>query len=202
MPPLSNSPPFSFTSCSSTSVPYFHYAYAYHVPNMPTHLSHVPPFPCKRDPMRASARSSLTPLPHLRHASPLAPTNRASCAGEGWTMRGVSIPPRVTSSGCPWKPPSSPTEYSAIYLHIYTKRLMKGKTQLGWCQISAGDILEGFTPSRTRRHRGYRLRDRDMYERAWDCECCGEVRRVISSLPAEAAAPHLYSFIPSWPSST
>lgn len=51
--------------------------------------------------------------------------------------------------------------YSAIYLHIYTKRLMKSKIQLGWCQIPAGDILEGFSPAGTLRHLSYRLRDRD-----------------------------------------
>ena len=88
MPPLSNSPPFSFMSCSSTSVPYFHYAYAYHVPTMPTHLSHVPPFPCKRDPMRASARSSLTLLPAPCHAK--------------------TTPPDVAvDSSLTWKPPQA-----------------------------------------------------------------------------------------------
>ena len=38
---------------------------------------------------------------------------------------------------------------------------MKGKIQLGWFQIPAGDILEGFSPAGTLRHLSYRLRDRD-----------------------------------------
>ena len=38
---------------------------------------------------------------------------------------------------------------------------MKGKTQLGWCQIPAADILGGFPPAGTLRHLSYRLRDSD-----------------------------------------
>lgn len=38
---------------------------------------------------------------------------------------------------------------------------MKGESQLGWCQIPAADILDGFSPAGNMRHLSYRLRDRD-----------------------------------------
>ncbi|KAH7513974.1 BON1-associated protein 2 [Ziziphus jujuba] len=49
--------------------------------------------------------------------------------------------------------------YSSIYLQLYTKRLVLGQTQLGWCQIPAHDI--GFPPAGSVRHLSYRLRARD-----------------------------------------
>ncbi|KAK9276972.1 hypothetical protein L1049_007107 [Liquidambar formosana] len=51
--------------------------------------------------------------------------------------------------------------YSSIYLQLYTKRLLAGKTQLGWCQIPAADILDGFQPVGSLHHLSYRLRARD-----------------------------------------
>ncbi|GLT40475.1 hypothetical protein SLA2020_146120 [Shorea laevis] len=49
--------------------------------------------------------------------------------------------------------------YSCIYLQLYTKRLISGKAQLGWCQIPVSDI--GFSPAGSLRHLSYRLRDND-----------------------------------------
>lgn len=49
--------------------------------------------------------------------------------------------------------------YSCIYLQLYTKRLVLGQTQLGWCQIPAQDI--GFPPAGSVRYLSYRLRARD-----------------------------------------
>lgn len=52
-------------------------------------------------------------------------------------------------------------EHSSVCLQIYTKRLMAGKSHLGWCQIPAADVLEGFFPMGSVRHLSYRLRERD-----------------------------------------
>ncbi|KAB1215270.1 BON1-associated protein 1 [Morella rubra] len=49
--------------------------------------------------------------------------------------------------------------YSAIYLQLCTKRLIKGQVQLGWCQIPAYDI--GSPPVGSVRYLSYRLRARD-----------------------------------------
>lgn len=49
--------------------------------------------------------------------------------------------------------------YSCIYLRVYTKRLIAGQTQLGWCQIPAHDI--GLPPVGSVRYLSYRLRSRD-----------------------------------------
>ncbi|KAK3019304.1 hypothetical protein RJ639_004624 [Escallonia herrerae] len=51
--------------------------------------------------------------------------------------------------------------HSCIYLQLYTKRVMVGPTQLGWCQIPAGDILDGLSPAGSVRRLSYRLRNRD-----------------------------------------
>ncbi|GAB4856897.1 hypothetical protein Ancab_014815 [Ancistrocladus abbreviatus] len=51
--------------------------------------------------------------------------------------------------------------YSCIYLHLYTKRLMWGKTQLGWCQIPAAEIFNLLSPAGLVHHLSYRLRARD-----------------------------------------
>ncbi|KAH7862040.1 hypothetical protein Vadar_034010 [Vaccinium darrowii] len=48
-----------------------------------------------------------------------------------------------------------------IYLHLYTKDVMGGQTQLGWCQIPTTDILDGLSPARCVRRLSYRLRARD-----------------------------------------
>lgn len=49
--------------------------------------------------------------------------------------------------------------YSSIHLQLYTKRLIVGHSQLGWCQIPAHDI--GSPPVGSVRHLSYRLRTRD-----------------------------------------
>lgn len=49
--------------------------------------------------------------------------------------------------------------YSAVYLQLYTKRLIGGQAQLGWCQIPAHDI--GTPPVGSVRYLSYRLRTRD-----------------------------------------
>ncbi|KAA8521993.1 hypothetical protein F0562_012693 [Nyssa sinensis] len=51
--------------------------------------------------------------------------------------------------------------HSSIYLQLYTKRLMAGQTQLGWCQIPAVDIVDGFSPPGSVRNLSYQLRARD-----------------------------------------
>lgn len=48
---------------------------------------------------------------------------------------------------------------SGIHVHLYTKRLVLGRAQLGWCHIPAHDI--GPPPAGTARHLSYRLRARD-----------------------------------------
>lgn len=50
---------------------------------------------------------------------------------------------------------------SCIYLQVYTKRFFVGYIQLGWCQIPAADILDGFLPAGSLRHLAYHLRARD-----------------------------------------
>ena len=45
--------------------------------------------------------------------------------------------------------------YSCIYLHLFTKRLIAGQAQLGWCQIPAADI--GLPPVGSVRQLSYRL---------------------------------------------
>lgn len=49
--------------------------------------------------------------------------------------------------------------YSCIYLQLFTKRLISGKAQLGWCQIPAADI--GLPPVGSVRQLSYRLRGAD-----------------------------------------
>ncbi|KAJ4823462.1 hypothetical protein Tsubulata_019698 [Turnera subulata] len=49
--------------------------------------------------------------------------------------------------------------YSCLYLQLYTKRLILGPAQLGWCQIPVTDI--GFPPDGSVRHLSYRVRARD-----------------------------------------
>ncbi|PON86460.1 C2 domain containing protein [Trema orientale] len=49
--------------------------------------------------------------------------------------------------------------YSGVYLQLYTKRLLLGQAQLGWCHIRAHDI--GLPSAGTVRHLSYRLRARD-----------------------------------------
>ncbi|CAL5429841.1 unnamed protein product [Camellia sinensis] len=51
--------------------------------------------------------------------------------------------------------------HSFIYLQLYTKRVMGGQTQLGWCQIPAADIVDGLSPPGLLRRLSYRLRERD-----------------------------------------
>lgn len=49
--------------------------------------------------------------------------------------------------------------YSCIYLQLFTKRLIAGQSQLGWCQIPATDI--GLPPVGSVRQLSYRLRAGD-----------------------------------------
>ncbi|KAK6263067.1 hypothetical protein QUC31_008883 [Theobroma cacao] len=49
--------------------------------------------------------------------------------------------------------------YSCINLHLFTKRLIAGQAQLGWCQIPAADI--GLPPVGSVRQLSYRLRAGD-----------------------------------------
>lgn len=49
--------------------------------------------------------------------------------------------------------------YSCIYLQLYTKRLIMGRVQLGWCQIPVTDI--GYPPDGAVRYLSYRIRARD-----------------------------------------
>ncbi|KAM1034672.1 hypothetical protein EV2_039135 [Malus domestica] len=49
--------------------------------------------------------------------------------------------------------------YSCIHLQLFTKRLIMGRAQLGWCQIPAHDI--GFPLAGSARFLSYRLRARD-----------------------------------------
>ncbi|XWS38403.1 hypothetical protein CRYUN_Cryun19dG0128100 [Craigia yunnanensis] len=49
--------------------------------------------------------------------------------------------------------------YSCIYLQLFTKRLIAGQAQLGWCQIPAADI--GLPPVGSVRQLSYRLRAED-----------------------------------------
>ncbi|KAL2544027.1 BON1-associated protein 2 [Forsythia ovata] len=53
------------------------------------------------------------------------------------------------------------TFFSGIYLQLYTKHLMMGNTQLGWCLIPATDIFDRFSPVGSTRFLSYRLRDSD-----------------------------------------
>ncbi|KAL2517045.1 BON1-associated protein 2 [Abeliophyllum distichum] len=53
------------------------------------------------------------------------------------------------------------TFFSGIYLQLYTKHLMMGNTQLGWCLIPATDIVDRFSPVGSTRFLSYRLRDSD-----------------------------------------
>ncbi|KAK9927303.1 hypothetical protein M0R45_024494 [Rubus argutus] len=50
--------------------------------------------------------------------------------------------------------------YSCINLQLYTKRLIMGRAQLGWCQIPAYDIV-GFPSTGAVKYLSYRLRARD-----------------------------------------
>ncbi|KAJ6714501.1 INGRESSION PROTEIN FIC1 [Salix viminalis] len=51
------------------------------------------------------------------------------------------------------------SRYSCIYLHLYTKRLITGRVQLGWCQVPVTDI--GFPPEGSVQYLSYRIRARD-----------------------------------------
>lgn len=51
--------------------------------------------------------------------------------------------------------------YPGIYLQLYTKHLLMGQSQLGWCQIPASDILSRFCPVGSTQFLSYRLRSAD-----------------------------------------
>ncbi|CAA0838775.1 BON1-associated protein 2 [Striga hermonthica] len=48
-----------------------------------------------------------------------------------------------------------------IYLRLYTKNFLMGRTQLGWCLIPAADIVSRFSPVGLVHFLSYRLRARD-----------------------------------------
>lgn len=50
---------------------------------------------------------------------------------------------------------------SGIYLQLYTKHLLMGNTQLGWCLIPVSDIFGRLIPVGSTQFLSYRLRDRD-----------------------------------------
>ncbi|PIN07724.1 hypothetical protein CDL12_19705 [Handroanthus impetiginosus] len=51
--------------------------------------------------------------------------------------------------------------YPGIYLQLYTKNLLMGRTQLGWCLIPAADIVNRFSPVGSTGFLSYRLREKD-----------------------------------------
>ncbi|XP_020551880.1 uncharacterized protein LOC110012455 [Sesamum indicum] len=50
---------------------------------------------------------------------------------------------------------------SGIYLQLYTKHLLMGQTQLGWCLIPAADIVNRFSIVGPTQFLSYRLRAKD-----------------------------------------
>lgn len=51
--------------------------------------------------------------------------------------------------------------YPGIYLQLYTKHLLMGKSHLGWCLIPASDIVNRLFPVGSTQFLSYRLRARD-----------------------------------------
>ncbi|KNA04286.1 hypothetical protein SOVF_201150 [Spinacia oleracea] len=56
---------------------------------------------------------------------------------------------------------STTTNYSCVYLQLYTKRALLGPLLMGWIQITASDIFDGHFPLGSAHHLSYRLRKRD-----------------------------------------
>ncbi|CAN4077783.1 unnamed protein product [Withania somnifera] len=48
-----------------------------------------------------------------------------------------------------------------IYIQIYSKNFLKGRSELGWCMIPATDVLDGLIPVGFVRQFSYRLRNKD-----------------------------------------
>ncbi|TMX04857.1 hypothetical protein EJD97_004231 [Solanum chilense] len=48
-----------------------------------------------------------------------------------------------------------------IYIQIYSKNFLKGRSELGWCMISAADVFNGLLPAGFLRQFSYRLRNKD-----------------------------------------
>ncbi|CAA0831533.1 BON1-associated protein 2 [Striga hermonthica] len=51
--------------------------------------------------------------------------------------------------------------YPGVYLQLYTKQLLMGRTRLGWCLIPAADIVSRFSPVGSVRFLSYSLRESD-----------------------------------------
>ncbi|GER44547.1 calcium-dependent lipid-binding family protein [Striga asiatica] len=51
--------------------------------------------------------------------------------------------------------------YPGVYLQLYTKHLLMGRTQLGWCLIPSADIVSRFSPVGSVHFLSYRLRAKD-----------------------------------------
>ncbi|KAL7150294.1 hypothetical protein ABFS83_05G102100 [Erythranthe nasuta] len=51
--------------------------------------------------------------------------------------------------------------YPGIYLQLYTKHLLLGQSQLGWCMIPASDILNRFSHVGSTQFLSYRLKSGD-----------------------------------------
>ncbi|KAL3362236.1 hypothetical protein AABB24_014890 [Solanum stoloniferum] len=48
-----------------------------------------------------------------------------------------------------------------IYIQIYSKNFLKGRSELGWCMIPAADVFNGLLPAGFLRQFSYRLRNKD-----------------------------------------
>ncbi|KAM3263416.1 hypothetical protein P3L10_000410 [Capsicum annuum] len=48
-----------------------------------------------------------------------------------------------------------------IYIQLYSKNFLKGKSELGWCMISPTDVFDGLIPADFVRQFSYRLRNKD-----------------------------------------
>lgn len=84
-----------------------------------------------------------------------------------------------------------------IYLHLFTKDVMGGQTQLGWCQIPAADILDGLSPVGCVRRLSYRLRATDgsrghgVVNIVVKLDCSGPVICPQSQRPSSSDLTHL-----------
>ncbi|MCE5167064.1 hypothetical protein HAX54_035531, partial [Datura stramonium] len=48
-----------------------------------------------------------------------------------------------------------------IYIQIYSKNFLKGRSELGWCKIPAADVFDRLLPAGFVRQFSYRLRNKD-----------------------------------------
>lgn len=61
----------------------------------------------------------------------------------------------------PLDPTFFTSNYSCVYLQLFTKRALLGPSLLGWVQIPASDIFDGHFPLGLAHHLSYRLLERD-----------------------------------------